>query len=905
MRLRLNGRKKLECIFVVGLSLYAALFLHVADRRASSHQLTDKKAIGPVNLVSNNPFQITRKKPNEIRSGPPPIPSNAIRHGIVEGRIAQQLKASNGSLWKLSSVIPDWMKAYFEWHREQRERLQQHPSQWSNSTWFRFYLVECTQDYRACGGTADRLAPLPFHIAMANWTQRLLLIHWTKPAMLEHFLLPPVGGVDWTVPSWLWQRFEHPLVKAKTGVDVGKILKFASKKMNLVRVKFQSHNHGSEYYDSHRREGEPTFEQVYHDAWRVFFTPSPPIASLIEQHLQNMKLIPSRYIAAHVRSLYAVDDRPREILDFFARNTINCVTAHLQTDPKPWPIYFASDSTRTIQMAQQYADYRRVELHTRPHNQQPLHLEKSELSNASGYYDTFVDLYLLGMSRCTVYNMGGFGKWASWIGYNSSCVFWLHAIMILCNYTKSNSAYLGHEMEGTLEKPSLDRPIFFPPMTSLLFSDHATGNDETANGADELPEEDWTASDPLVSRKVTLGAILSQNSANSNRPRNMTKLFNDVDRSAMYLPSHSKNLWDQSSTLPHWMKDYFRWHKKQRALYLNPNQWKQMKYLVMQCLSTDPKCGGTSDRLKPVPTLLRIAAWTKRFLLIHWSRPAKLEEFLMPPKGGIDWRVPDWLSPELATRGVWVVPGEDVREWALSEENTVRSRYQSFNGGSDWYNEHLAPKELPFDEIYHEVWKIFFTPAPPVASAILDELDHLGLVPGDYVSAHVRALYAVQFRAVGSIKRWTVNALDCASQIRPGKPIFLASDSSFARVVGAAYAQFRNASIVSHESYPNPPLHLDKSDNISETLGRLPVVQDFYDTFIDLYLIALGRCVFYFKGGYGHWGLLIGGNITCGGKMKGANGRLRNLCDWTDASSIGFNRSIQVRNGPIFIEPMD
>jgi hypothetical protein len=66
----------------------------------------------------------------------------------------------------------------------------------------------------------------------------------------------------------------------------------------------------------------------------------------------------------------------------------------------------------------------------------------------------------------------------------------------------------------------------------------------------------------------------------------------------------------------------------------------------MQCIQgLDDHCGGTADRLKPFLFLLREAHVTKRILLIYWTRPAKLEEFLVPPRGGLDWRAPTWLQP--------------------------------------------------------------------------------------------------------------------------------------------------------------------------------------------------------------------------------------------------------------------
>ena len=67
----------------------------------------------------------------------------------------------------------------------------------------------------------------------------------------------------------------------------------------------------------------------------------------------------------------------------------------------------------------------------------------------------------------------------------------------------------------------------------------------------------------------------------------------------------------------------------------------------MQCLrdQDEEKCGGTADRLKPFLYQLREAYERQRVLLIYWTKPARLEEFLLPPKGGIDWRVPTWLEP--------------------------------------------------------------------------------------------------------------------------------------------------------------------------------------------------------------------------------------------------------------------
>jgi hypothetical protein len=95
--------------------------------------------------------------------------------------------------------------------------------------------------------------------------------------------------------------------------------------------------------------------------------------------------------------------------------------------------------------------------------------------------------------------------------------------------------------------------------------------------------------------------------------------------------------------------EYFEWHKEERGRLLmtnpQPADWKNLtRIMVMQCLKGfDYKCGGTADRTKPFLLALREAYHSKRFLVIHWTLPALLEEFLVPPEGGFDWRAPESL----------------------------------------------------------------------------------------------------------------------------------------------------------------------------------------------------------------------------------------------------------------------
>lgn len=97
---------------------------------------------------------------------------------------------------------------------------------------------------------------------------------------------------------------------------------------------------------------------------------------------------------------------------------------------------------------------------------------------------------------------------------------------------------------------------------------------------------------------------------------------------------------DSQSSLPDWIANYVKWHREMREkfpgeeLFENPNA---PKLLIRTCLGL---CGGLHDRLGQLPWDLYLANQTNRVLLVHWHRPVPLEEFLVPPPDGLDWRVP-------------------------------------------------------------------------------------------------------------------------------------------------------------------------------------------------------------------------------------------------------------------------
>ena len=259
------------------------------------------------------------------------------------------------------------------------------------------------------------------------------------------------------------------------------------------------------------------------------------------------------------------------------------------------------------------------------------------------------------------------------------------------------------------------------------------------------------------------------------------------------------------------------------------------------------------------------------------------------------------------TNGKRLVPSGVIENYASGGMSLIRTRYQSYNGGSGWYNNQTMldheQNEIQFNDVYHHIWNIFFRPSVPVAQRIEDQFRKLKLVPGQYASAHLRALYAIDERNEHQIHKWAANALHCASQLRPGLPIFFASDSDKAAAYAKIYGSNHSARVETHTPNPNPPLHLDRCQDWDK---RPP--SDFYDTFVDLYLLSLGGCVTFGTGGFGHWGLLIGNDPNCFiDQETKANGRIGNTCSWHGGeghSNEGLP-SIEASSTPLFLEAME
>eukprot|EP00980_Cylindrotheca_fusiformis_P018108 scaffold5817_cov101-Cylindrotheca_fusiformis.AAC.13 len=90
-------------------------------------------------------------------------------------------------------------------------------------------------------------------------------------------------------------------------------------------------------------------------------------------------------------------------------------------------------------------------------------------------------------------------------------------------------------------------------------------------------------------------------------------------------------------------------------------------------------------------------------------------------------------------RGFRIYVGDKLRTYGNKTNPLIQTRMQSSTGFSDFYNEDLEPGEPTFADVFHDVWRIFFTPSRPVREQIETEMKRMGLVPGEYAAAHLRA----------------------------------------------------------------------------------------------------------------------------------------------------------------------
>ncbi|KAL7536846.1 hypothetical protein ACHAWF_005589 [Thalassiosira exigua] len=372
--------------------------------------------------------------------------------------------------------------------------------------------------------------------------------------------------------------------------------------------------------------------------------------------------------------------------------------------------------------------------------------------------------------------------------------------------------------------------------------------------------------------------------------------------------------------IPIWMSEYFAWHQEQREKVGN-NTGDDVKYLVVRCLQGE-KCGGLSDRMKPMPFYLMVANLTRRVMLIHWEKPCELEHFLLPPTNGLDWRVEgtnvtiddirnndnfhnghgNGLSGVVRTL-MGVLPGgkhfvqAKVLNMVLDGGTYITNARDLFNRWRKEANQRPAHPDAYLGwnkgvsvndhDLFEDVFRLLFEPTPRLHDAIYDQMSDLDILNGEFAAAQVRAKnpklipddIAVEWAQKSDSRQFDAyqakqhldmaeevaytekvnlflmqsfsNAVECADQMAPGLPIYLASDSGFGKYM--QNISDYDIRVAAWDMDTDPP-HIDSNAN----QGRDP--SDFFLPFADVFIMARAKCLSHSGTGFGMFPLRMSGN---------------------------------------------
>jgi hypothetical protein len=757
-------------------------------------------------------------------------------------------------LWEISDFIPSWMKDYLSWHSTIRQNMTMDTLKAGDIKILLLYCVEET-DKRRCGGLSQRLTCLPYLLKEAYNTKRLLLIHWTSPVPLTEFLVPPMGGVDWRLPKWL----ERAVTSSST-----------SKEGMTIRD----------------TDDATTIDKAMDNATILRFQPMTDSGAT----LYNSIAASDRKI--HSKNVDTFNDIFHDVWRIFfkpssgiRKNIEKALRSNRGLNPANYTaIYMPQVKKPTKNITDVAQNVLNCALEFQPHSSFLLISDHPALSAAAVTH---------AKSQATK-------------------VFSVPAIASR-EQTKMLDLNDIHERNYDKKSPVLFYNVFvhlyLMAMGHCIMTSQTRGVPHLASSIAYNSSCYW----PLASN-CTKPLEPTAHQRKETHKQKAAKHHFGVEmpqRGTDFTISVAEN---RTKKLPPWMEDYFAWHAETKKK-LNPDNWNSTKYLILGCLESFESCGGISDRLKPLPMVLLEAHRHRRLLLIWWERPKALEDFLIPPSNGLDWRVPAWMKDNLNQKvSGWpkkVTAGKFEQGKTLLQGGSylvaVFFKIQTPSAGEDAFAEELEPKvgiqaptindlsviQVPRDgstyqTVFHDLFRRLFQPVPRIQEQIDQQMKEKHLIPGEYTAVHLRAMYGKRdHRNNQEIIDLAVLGLNCGSTLFPGYPVYFASDTAMAVDAAQMYATMHNLSIATSKhshanitvSNRNNPLHIDKDPDWKT---RDPSAYD--STFVDLYMIAQSRCVVYSNGGYGTFGSLLSYNSDC--KMRFFKGSKKvKYCSWMSANN--------------------
>jgi hypothetical protein len=321
------------------------------------------------------------------------------------------------------------------------------------------------------------------------------------------------------------------------------------------------------------------------------------------------------------------------------------------------------------------------------------------------------------------------------------------------------------------------------------------------------------------------------------------------------------------SRCPSWLHDYEQFHKENRGREL-------ANYLVANAGSKI----GVGDMLRGMMFALRVAAATKRVLLLNWNNnaAANLTTFLVPASG-INWTLPGTLFErfsetdfETSTAQTDVMPTSIIsqnikklglkfsqKQFLVFESNLRAEQHCSFcpDGGS----------RSALDDQHTCMFQFLFKPSELVHKMAAQQL--AALFPGQplaslgYQAVHLRLGNQVgearlfnrigyNVESVDSMLLSVSCGLGMAQQSginTSAMPLLLIADHRNVR-------RFSQRGMIKHVVTPNyAAVHTGRSNNSSSYLFA----------FVDIYLLARAKCLLLSHSGFSNVAWWLSGGISC------------------------------------------
>jgi hypothetical protein len=790
------------------------------------------------------------------------------------------------------TLLPTWMKEYFAWHQATLATLQAHPETYQD---YHYFIMRCLDmDGDRCGDLSHRLQSVPIALSLANAAspRRLLFIKWEQPAALENFLLPPIAydhhpnpnmvrtalGIDWRLPTWLDDKLSPDYENAPTimGNSAYAIAEVHDPANRLVMMRHLTRDHGSRLYNDFRQvqysnasgiviSKEPSFELVFRHVWQALFQLSPPVQELYEKNVQALQLTTTTttttsstitgsgrgvqlqpFLLLHMPDFS--EGTKADVAQIIVNGAVSCVK-NLLTDTNQERNNNNNTTTISLPAIQQVVvtsqsiDMIQAAMTTYHDPQHMIALKTRE------------DLLDLDYSQDT-----------EWYRNHSAPGYYNQVFAYMHLWTHAECIVYGNEGDGNQWKFLLIRN----PRCAAQFKHRRRNFCHIVSAQDLVPPLPKDKVNQLLLANGKSAAALVNNNDNTKGIRGRHRPAQKAIAAVAANAASSYNF-VPSPEFPEWMNEYFAWHGEERTRLTQKN-WKTYKYLVVRCLDVDDKCGGASDRLQSLPLAILFASLSGRLLLIHWERPCPLQEFLVPPKGGLDWRMPSWLHEKLDYAHAIVIVMTAFKP-VMMNTPLVTMRHQKF--WPEFYDQRKLQHERSYQDVFHAVWQRVFEPTLPIQALIEKHMREMNLAKGKYVAVHVRAKY---IRDLTKDTKGIENALNCASTLRPGYPIYVASDSTQVIRMAMEYGQSKGATVVARTD-EHEPLHLDRGAAFLNHRNRRGAWQDhsasqYYDVFIDLYLLGDSECLTHGYGGYGRLGSLLSYNQTC------SINHMEEICTW-------------------------